>query len=105
MKENSNEYVDNETNLDRTEGQIEGLNFATEILGEMKKTNKWQRIIIIILITVLFASNVFWLWNWMQYDYISYTQNGEGYNNINSKIGGNVENNNGTEIQSEIPEK
>ena len=42
--------------------------------------------VIIICIGLLFASNAFWLYAWMQYDYsgqeINYTQDGRGINII-----------------------
>ena len=43
-------------------------------------------IALIILITLLFASNAIWLYAWTLYDYdtVTYTQDGEGLNNINT---------------------
>lgn len=43
-------------------------------------------IALIILITLLFASNAIWLYEWTRYDYVTteYSQGGEGINNINT---------------------
>ena len=43
-------------------------------------------IALIILITLMFASNAIWLYAWTLYDYnaVTYTQDGEGFNNINT---------------------
>lgn len=78
--------MESENNLDKVEGQLEGLNFATEILKQLKETIKKQWIIIVILIAVLFASNMAWLYVYQLYDYTSYeyTQDGTGLNNLNN---------------------
>lgn len=48
----------------------------------------------LIAIILLFLSNLAWLYAWMQYDYvseeISYMQDGEGLNNINTGSQGDV---------------
>lgn len=46
---------------------------------------------LVIVIVLLFGSNALWLYAWMQYDYVcettTYTQDGRGYNNINTGEG------------------
>ena len=65
----------------------------------IERTVKRQRIALIIALCMLFASNVAWLYCWMQYDYSSeteeyiYQQDGEGTN----IIGDSNEVNNGAE--------
>lgn len=75
--------MESENNLDKVEGQLEGLNFATEILKQLKETIKRQWIIIVILIVVLFASNMAWLYVYQLYDYSSsYEYSATGVNAI-----------------------
>lgn len=90
----------NENELDRLEGQVEGLGFATEILKQLKDNSKKLWIAIIILIIALVGTNMAWLYCWMQYDYSSYEQTTDsgGINNYIGKDGdinnGNAENQN-----------
>lgn len=53
-------------------------------------------IALVIAIILIFASNAIWLYAWCQYDYtseeITYTQDGEGMNNINTGTQGDVNN-------------
>lgn len=57
---------------------------------------------LIISIALIFASNAIWLWAWCRYDYssedISYSQDGQGINNINAGTQGDIDN--GSEIES-----
>lgn len=48
-----------------------GVNYATEILMQLKQTNNKQWITIIILVTVIFISNMAWLYVFQSYDYSS----------------------------------
>lgn len=65
-----------------------------------ERTTKRLIFAIIFTITLLFASNALWLYAWMQYDYEStdetttyeYSQDGQGYNNINTGMQGDVNN-------------
>lgn len=55
-----------------------------------------KRLIIALVITIIlmFLSNLGWLYAWMQYDYIgeeiTYSQDGQGLNNINTGNQGGV---------------
>lgn len=51
------------------------LAFSREIIAR-----QWW--VIILLILLLFGTNAGWLWYESQYDKISYTQDGEGLNNV-----------------------
>ena len=63
---------------------------------------RWERTVkrlitlVIISLVLLFASNAFWLYAWLQYDYTSeeavYEQDGNGVNNINTGTQGDVNN-------------
>lgn len=76
------------------------VSLATELLRELKRQSKRWFISFIICLILLFASNMAWLYVWNQYDYESYSyeQDGDGVNNINSSIGGDV--NNGATVES-----
>lgn len=92
---------------ERIEGEIEGINFATEILKQLKDTIKRQWIALVIVLCLWAATIGGFIWYINQYDYVSYSQDGEGYNNINTDVQGDVNNNNGTETsdtQEEIGE-
>lgn len=63
--------------------------------GEMarwERNSKRLTIIVIILIALLALSNGAWLYVWNQYDTYSYDyeQDGEGLNNINTGVQGNL---------------
>lgn len=83
------------------EGQTEDINnLAMDLLKDYKLNFKR---IFALLVTVLFlwmATIVGFVWYLNQYDFISYTQDGSGYNNINTRVEGSVYNNNGAEVQS-----
>lgn len=70
------------------------VSLATELLRELKRQSKRWFISFIICLILLFLSNMAWLYVWNQYDYESYSyeQDGDGVNNINSSIGGDVNN-------------
>lgn len=65
---------------------------ATQARNE--RTIKKLIIVVVIAITLMFASNAVWLWAWSQYDYssndTSYWQDGEGINAINTKVNGDM---------------
>lgn len=75
-------------------------------LARMERTTSRLFKVIVVLIIALFLSNALWLWAWMQYDYasndVTYAQDGEGYNNINAGIQGDVTN--GADLQEENPD-
>lgn len=68
-----------------------------------ERTIKRLIAVIIVLIVLLFASNMAWLYAWRSYDYVSeesqieYSQDGAGINNINTGSQGDV---NGAETYS-----
>jgi hypothetical protein len=75
-------------------------------LARMERTTSRLFKVIVVLIIALFLSNALWLYAWMQYDYtsndVTYAQDGEGYNNINAGIQGDVTN--GADLQQENPD-
>lgn len=77
--------------------------------GEMARQERHiKRLVTALIITIvlLFITNAIWLYAWTRYDYegssIEYSQDGEGFNNINTGDMGDV--NNGAEIDSENEE-
>lgn len=61
-----------------------------------ERTVKRLIIALIISIILMFASHALWLWAWTSYDYSSkettYSQDGEGINNINTGKQGDLNN-------------
>lgn len=57
-----------------------------------ERTIKRLTIIAVISIVLMFASNIVWTIGWMQFDTISYEQDGEGINNVNLGEQGNISN-------------
>ena len=76
--------------------------------ARMERTIARMFKIVIALIIALFLSNALWLYAWMQYDYtsetdtVTYSQDGEGYNNINAGVQGVVTN--GADVQEDDTE-
>lgn len=78
------------------------------IVDSMKdgeKANKRMFIVVLALLAALVASNFYWLHTFSQYDVVSYSQDGAGYNNINARVQGSVHNNNGTAPTSDAEEE
>lgn len=77
--------------------------------NRMERTNKRLLTALIIAIILAFISNLVWLYAWMQYDYSStetetiYSQDGEGYNNINTGKQGDITN--GAKIDNPAKDK
>jgi len=61
-----------------------------EEVFRMERTCRRMFIIIIVLIVILFSSNVGWLIYEGMFDTISYSQDGEGINNINTGTQGDT---------------
>lgn len=70
-----------------------------------ERTTKRLVSVIILTVLLLFISNGLWLYAWMQYDYTGttndYWQDGEGYNNINTGMQGDVTNGTTTDNNTE----
>lgn len=60
-----------------------------------ERTTKRFIVALVIAFIMLVLSNAMWLYAWMQYDYTSeetsYSQDGDGVNNINNGTQGDVE--------------
>ena len=66
--------------------------------AQVRSERHIKRLIIalVVLIILMFTSNALWLYAWCQYDYtseeVTYSQDGEGLNNINTGTQGDVSN-------------
>lgn len=68
--------------------------------AEARSERVIKRLVIALIVSIVlaFATNIAWLYVWMQYDTISYAQDGDGINNVNLGTQGDVLN--GTESES-----
>lgn len=69
--------------------------------ARMDRTIKRLTMILIISLVVIFASNAFWLWAWMQYDYSGEAITVDSTDGIANYIGGDGGITNGENINSE----
>lgn len=75
---------------DRDENVNDSLAF--EIFKELKAQSKRWCIAFFTILLLWFATVGAFVWYFYQYDYVSYTQSGGGYNNINTGEQGDVVN-------------
>lgn len=82
---------------------MESIPYVVYESAEAKNERLIKRLTIALIVSIvlMFTSNAIWLYAWCQYDYSSedytYTQDGEGYNNINTGTQGDV--NNGADVK------
>lgn len=76
------------------------------ILSRMERSNKRMLIALIIAVTLLFASNALWLYEWTQYDYCGDTTSQdvtlESKDGIANYIGNNGDINNGKDTRDNV---
>jgi hypothetical protein len=66
--------------------------------AQVRSERHIKRLVIALVVSVIlmFTSNALWLYAWCQYDYtseeVTYSQDGEGLNNINTGTQGDVSN-------------
>ena len=87
----------------QTERQMIPLVAHESDMSRMERQLKRMWIIAIITISLLALTNLAWLLYECQYSTISYQQDGEGLNNINTGTQGDIDY--GTESESEIPQE
>lgn len=73
-------------------------NLAMELLAELKRQSKRWMIAFFVVLSLWAATIGGFVWFLNQYEFESYTQDGSGYNNINTGTQGDVLN--GTDLQS-----
>lgn len=71
--------------------------FVSELISDAKRQSKRWFIAFVVTLIALVGTNIYWIYQWNSYDYVS--QDGEGYNYYNSDIEGDITN--GTENQAE----
>lgn len=64
-----------------------------------ERTIKKLTIVAVVALVLMFVTNIAWIYEWTQFDTISYEQDGKGVNNVNLGTQGDVLN--GTEGKSE----
>lgn len=66
------------------------INLASEILSEFKKQAKLWAVAFFVVLGLWAATIAGFIWYLNQYDFVSYTQDGEGQNYINNRVEGSV---------------
>lgn len=64
--------------------------FVSELISDMKAQSKRWFIAFITTLIALIGTNLYWIYEWNSYDYIS--QDGDGYNYYNSDVEGDITN-------------
>lgn len=64
--------------------------FVSELISDMKAQSKRWFIAFIATLIALIGTNLYWIYEWNSYDYIS--QDGDGYNYYNSDVEGDISN-------------
>lgn len=64
--------------------------FAMEVLEQAKRNTKMWFATWILTMAALIGTNAYWIYTFNSYEYVY--QDGEGQNNYNSNIGGDVDN-------------
>ena len=86
--------------VDEVAEKVEEKSLAYEILVELRTNCRRWFIAFVVVLLLWFATIGGFVWYISQYDYVSYQQDGSGFNNINTQVQGSVHNNNGTESTS-----
>ena len=71
--------------------------FVSELLQDIQRQSKRWFIAFLVTLAALIGTNIYWIYQWNSYDYVS--QDGEGYNYYNSDVEGDITN--GSENQAE----
>ena len=64
--------------------------FVSELILDARAQAKRWFIAFIVTLTALVGTNLYWIYQWNSYDYVS--QDGEGYNYYNSDVEGDITN-------------
>lgn len=77
--------------------------FVSELVQDIQKQSKRWFIAFVITLTALVGTNIYWIYQWNSYDYVS--QDGEGYNYYNYGVEGDVDNGTADQAEEEPKEK
>lgn len=64
--------------------------FVSELISDMKAQSKRWFTAFLVTLIALIGTNLYWIYEWNSYDYIS--QDGDGYNYYNSDVEGDITN-------------
>lgn len=73
-----------------------------DIIEDYRTVRNWLFGLLVFVLILWAATIGLFVWYLNQYDFVSYTQDGDGYNNINNHVQGDVIN--GAESESENPQ-
>lgn len=73
-----------------------------DIIKDYRTVRNWLFGLLAFVLILWAATIGLFVWYLNQYDFVSYTQDGDGYNNINNRVQGDVIN--GAESESENPQ-
>ena len=71
--------------------------FVSELIKDAQAQSKRWFIAFLVTLAALVGTNIYWIYQWNSYDYVS--QDGEGYNYYNADVEGDITN--GSENQAE----
>ena len=63
---------------------------VSELVRDMKNQSKGWFIAFLVTLLALVGTNLYWIYQWNSYDYVS--QDGEGYNYYNADVEGDIVN-------------
>lgn len=63
---------------------------VSELVRDMKNQSKRWFIAFLVTLLALMGTNLYWIYQWNSYDYVS--QDGEGYNYYNADVEGDIVN-------------
>ena len=64
--------------------------FVSELIADTRSQAKRWFIAFLVTLAALFGTNIYWIYQWNSYDYVS--QGGEGYNYYNADVEGDIVN-------------
>lgn len=64
--------------------------FVSELISDAQRQSKRWFIAFIATLVALVGTNIYWIYQWNSYDYVS--QDGDGYNYYNSDVEGDIDN-------------
>lgn len=64
--------------------------FVSELFQDIQRQSKRWFIAFLVTLAALIGTNIYWIYQWNSYDYIS--QDGEGYNYYNADVKGDIVN-------------
>lgn len=64
--------------------------FVSELIKDSQAQAKRWFIAFLVTLAALFGTNIYWIYQWNSYDYVS--QDGDGYNYYNSDVEGDIDN-------------